>query len=841
VTPADEPSPPAPALPRFRRWVEDAPVAAYACDRDGRVLAFNPAAAALWGTEPDGREQERYSGPVRLVMADGHSSAPEHDWLLEAVHSHRARVQAEVRLARRDGAVIVAELHVRALDREPGEPQCSGIALFDVTQRARREALHLEHARLLEGIAAGAPLLECLENVAHALARLVPGALCGVILADEARTQLTVVSSTPLPASFVAALNSLHGEALFAACGLDRLSRAPWSYNDLADARVAPTPWRDLWLAHGLRATLTVPIMLADGPAIAACFLAFAAPHEFDGRERQLAATAAHIAGTAIVRDEVQRSMRRVQRQLEDRLEKDQQLHRLGLALTADCAGQAWQERLAAAAADLVDATAATLHLVEEDTGKLSLAASAGRVPEHADASAEHATPGFEAAGSRSGTCGASGSVPHARHAMAIEDGGGITLGQLTVFWPEPRTLSGHEQHLLELVARHASNVVLRCRSEASLRDSQRSKDQFLAQLAHELRNPLAPIRNATQLLRRREGDWPEIAWCRGLIDRQVHHLTRLIDDLLDVSRISRNRLVLRRARVGLDDILRAAVETTRSQFEHKQQQLEASWPSSAARLDADAVRLTQVFINLLTNASKYTEPGGRIQLQVRTTDQDAEVSVSDTGVGLSATALSRIFDLFYQVDRTLERSQGGLGIGLSLVKRLVELHGGTVGAASEGPGRGSRFSVRLPLSTAEPSVADADADAAPGPVPDRDSRRILVVDDNPEITDSLARVLRQIGHDVWTASDGVQGLALAQQVQPDAVVLDLSMPHMDGYEACRRIRASAWGKGLLLVAVTARGQEEDRVRSMDCGFDVHLTKPADPEQIARLVKALGA
>lgn len=839
MTPA-EALPLDPPSPRYRRWVEVAPTAAYTCDRDGRVLAFNAEAVELWGAEPRGGEQERYCGPVRLVMADGHSRAPELEWLAESVRTHRPRAHGEARLVRQDGSIITAEFHIRGVDDTPGEPLWSGIALFDVTQRTRMEALHLEHARLLESIATGAPLLDCLENVSRVLARLIPGALAGVFLANEDRTELTVVSSAPLAASFVTGLNALRGEELFAACGLDRLSRMPRSYSDLRDPRVPPGPWRDLWLTHDLRSTLTVPILLADGPAVAACFLAFASPHEFDTCERQLAATGAHIAGTAIARDQLQRSMHRVQRQLEERLDESLKLHHATISLTADCRDDAWQARLTKAATELVGADVATLHLVEEDSRRMTLVAVAGATREHVSAwQLDDAVPSNAAKTRHQCRADGPGRTMQSTYAAPLQAPDGELLGLLTVHWRDRRVSPEQEPPTLVVLAQHATNLVRRCRAEASLVASQRSKDEFLAQLAHELRNPLAPIRNASQLLRRRESEWPEVSWCRDIIDRQVTHLTRLIDDLLDVSRIGQDRLTLRRSRLLLDDVLRAAIETTRTQFEQKEQQLVAATPSAPIWLDGDSVRLTQVFINLLTNASKYTEPGGRIDLEKRTTQGHVEVIVRDTGVGLSPAALARIFELFYQVDRTLERAQGGLGIGLSLVKRLVELHGGTVLAESDGPGRGSRFTVRLPL--AGPPAAAGDTEGPAEPVSDRESRRILVVDDNPEIADSLSRVLRNLGHDVWTAPDGAQGVAMAQQVQPDAVILDLSMPHMDGYEACRRIRATEWGKHALLVAVTAHGFIEDRLRGVDSGFDFHLTKPADPDQIARLIKALSA
>jgi PAS domain S-box-containing protein len=370
-------------------------------------------------------------------------------------------------------------------------------------------------------------------------------------------------------------------------------------------------------------------------------------------------------------------------------------------------------------------------------------------------------------------------------------------------------------------------DITDRRRYEESLRDADRRKDEFLATLAHELRNPLAPIRNGLQLIKLAGNKSEAVEQARGMMERQLTQMVRLIDDLLDVSRITRGRLQLRRERVELASVVQSAVEGSRPLMEASAHDLTIRLPPEPVLLDADPTRLAQVFANLLTNAAKYTEKGGRIWLTAERGAGEIAVSVKDTGIGIAAEHLPRLFEMFSQVKSALERSQGGLGIGLSLVKGLVEMHGGSVEARSEGHGKGSEFIVRLPLAggTAGPenrqSVSGEGVAARPG-------RRILVADDNRDTADSLAMMLRLEGHEVHAVHDGQEAVEAAGWFRPDVALLDIGMPRMNGLEACRHIREQPWGKNMVLVAITGWGQEEDKRRATEAGFNHHLTKPAD-------------
>ncbi len=370
--------------------------------------------------------------------------------------------------------------------------------------------------------------------------------------------------------------------------------------------------------------------------------------------------------------------------------------------------------------------------------------------------------------------------------------------------------------------------------AEQALQAADRHKNEFLATLAHELRNPLAPLRNGLQIIRLRGGDDSDVNSARAMMERQLGHMVRLVDDLLDVSRISRGKIELRNTPVLLTAIVQQAVETSRPAMERAGHQLSIHVPSEPIILNADLTRMTQVFANLLNNAAKFTEPGGHIALTAERHGSEVEVRVRDNGVGISAEMLDKVFDVFTQADPSLDRSQGGLGIGLSLVRGLVELHGGTVEARSEGRGAGSEFVVRLPVPLAIPG------DQPAGSAQDRPTvrRRILVVDDNRDSAISLAMMLDIMGNETRTAHDGLEALNIGAAFQPDVVLLDIGMPKLNGYEAARRIRSESWGRGALLVAVTGWGQEEDRLRSHEAGFDHHAVKPIEPAVLLRLLNA---
>ena len=375
--------------------------------------------------------------------------------------------------------------------------------------------------------------------------------------------------------------------------------------------------------------------------------------------------------------------------------------------------------------------------------------------------------------------------------------------------------------------------IVRSKQAEESLQDSNQRKDEFLAMLSHELRNPLAPIRNAVEVIRRVGSGEPMLAMARDIIDRQAGHLARLVDELLDVSRISQGKIALRKESVELGRIVSQSVETARPLIDQRGQKLVLDMPPGQVWLSADPARLAQVLANLLHNACKYTPEGGRIDLSVGATQGEAKILVRDNGSGIDPQLLPHVFDLFVQGERSLDRSQGGLGVGLTLVKRLVDMHGGRVEASSGGVGKGALFTVTLPCI----SGVRNDSVGAPSPAPAPDDvgiygRRVLVVDDNVDAAESTAAFLRLEGHEVKTVSDGPQALASLKVFDPHVIVLDIGLPGLDGFEVARRLRARGDTSHALLIAVTGYGQREDRLRASDAGFDYYFVKPTDPREI---------
>ena len=369
--------------------------------------------------------------------------------------------------------------------------------------------------------------------------------------------------------------------------------------------------------------------------------------------------------------------------------------------------------------------------------------------------------------------------------------------------------------------------------ANAMLKHADRRKDEFLAVLSHELRNPLAPIRTAAHLLDSPHLPASDLLWARTVIQRQVRHMSALLDDLLDIARITRGRLELKVRRVSLKSVVDAAVEAARPLIDRNDHSLVVSLPENDVTLDADPLRLSQILSNLLTNAAKYTDAGGHIELSARLQDGQLTLSVKDDGIGLSPAALSSIFTMFAQVDGSAGRSEGGLGIGLALVKGLVTLHGGTVRACSEGEGRGSEFIVEMPVAA---SREDAVAPRGPGATTPVGSRRVLVADDNRDAADTLGLLLELYGHEVRIAHSGIAALEVAQSFRPNVALLDIAMPDLSGYEVARNLRVAASCPGIVLIALTGYGQDGDKERAQQAGFDHHLTKPVDPSKLEALI-----
>ncbi|HYX23421.1 MAG TPA: ATP-binding protein [Thermoanaerobaculia bacterium] len=398
------------------------------------------------------------------------------------------------------------------------------------------------------------------------------------------------------------------------------------------------------------------------------------------------------------------------------------------------------------------------------------------------------------------------------------------------------------ERDLLEERVQERTAELTRLEQELRLKVEElaaadRRKDEFLATLAHELRNPLAPLRHALQLLRLAEDDPNLRRKASGVMERQLAQMVRLIDDLLDVSRITRNKLQLRKERVELATAVQSALEAVRPLVETAGHEVTVALPPEPVHLDADLTRLTQIFTNLLNNAVKYTEAGGHIRLAAERQGGEAVVSIHDSGIGISAEHLPHLFEMFSQVAPALERSTGGLGIGLALVRGLVELHGGSVAAHSAGLGQGSELVVRLPVA-----VAPAPAPSQPGAEPRSPSgarRRILIADDNPDSVEVLSLVLEHAGYEVRTAHDGLEAVRAAATFRPEVALLDIGMPGLNGYEAAQRIREQSGGWDMVLVAITGWGQEGDKRRAREAGFDHHLTKPVDPADLQKLLASV--
>ncbi len=395
-----------------------------------------------------------------------------------------------------------------------------------------------------------------------------------------------------------------------------------------------------------------------------------------------------------------------------------------------------------------------------------------------------------------------------------------------------------HQRDELEIRAEENAILLAESRQYAeALKEADYRKDEFLATLAHELRNPLAPIRNGLQILRMApENDSREV---RDIMDRQLSHLVRLIDDLLDVSRVSQGKIDLRKAQVTVQDVIQSAVEASEPLITAGKHSLTIDVPEAPIWLEGDLTRLSQVISNLLNNAAKYTPDGGRIQLSVEIdADQNVSIAIADNGLGIPEDMLTGVFELFRQVERNIESAQGGLGIGLALVLRLVEMHGGTIQAHSEGANKGSVFTVRLPVSSAGDQKSDL-REQAPQPEGKVEPLRVLVVDDNIPSAQTTGWMLELIGHESTLAHDGLEALESARRLKPDVIVLDIGLPGMNGYDVCRELRKDALFKDTIMIAQTGWGQERDRQKAREAGFNHHLVKPVDFEVFSGLLSTL--
>ena len=422
-------------------------------------------------------------------------------------------------------------------------------------------------------------------------------------------------------------------------------------------------------------------------------------------------------------------------------------------------------------------------------------------------------------------------------HSTPLITRSGKIVGVLSTHFRRPHRPSDREFHLIDLCTRQAVDFIENAQLYAQLRDADRRKDEFLATLAHELRNPLAPISNALHILRLSGELPPGTERVRDIMERQVNHLVRLVEDLLEVSRVTSGKIALRKERVELARVVENAVDTSRPLIEAAGHQLAIAISPDLITLDADPVRLAQIIANLLNNAAKYTQSGGQIWLTAQYIDNEVLISVRDNGMGIPSHMLPRVFEMFAQVNPTIKRAQGGLGIGLTLAKNLVQMHGGQIEAHSEGLGKGSEFIVRLPLAAT--TITPPTSPSPPSFITPLSRHRILVVDDTHAAVYMLGKLLEVLGQEVYTANSAHSALETAAAKRPEVVISDIAMPNMDGYELAHRLRQLPDMQDAVLVALTGYGQDADRHRALESGFDQHLVKPVGLEALQKLLASL--
>lgn len=795
----------------FWRLLDTLPVAAYTCDRDGLITYFNPAAEKLWGRTPRLNDPgDRYCGSFRFYSADdGSPLAPADSGMARALRTGKGYNREEVIIERADGSRVTALAHANPVHDSSGNLQGAVSVLVDVSDRKRAEEVQAQLAAIVES-----------SDDA-----IISKTLDGVIVSwNQSATRLygySVEEAIGAPIAMIVPADRREEEKLI----LERLRRGE-RVDHIETVRVDKAGRR-------LNVSLTVsPVRDSSGRIVGA----------------------SKVARDITARREADGAILALRDQLALQLADLRRLHDMSSRLCTTLELQPILEEILRTAVAVEGTDMGLLSLWEPDAVCLQVGASLGF-----GAVFLSQISGVPAG---VGACGLSfqerrrvvvedvesdptvGPLRDAMSAAGIKSihctplitRSGESVGVLSLHFRWHHKPSDREMNVIDLCARQAVDFIENARLYAELRESDRRKDEFLATLAHELRNPLAPISNALQILSMSGNLTPTVEGVRSIMERQVKHLVRLVDDLLEISRITRGKIDLRRELVPLGLIIESAVETSRPLINEAKHQLTISLPAESLVVHADPVRLAQVFSNLLNNAAKYTDDGGKIWLTVRRDGAEAIVTVRDNGLGIPAEMQSRVFDIFSQVDHTRGRSQGGLGIGLSLAKRLVELHDATIDMHSAGRGRGTEFAVRLPLVTDAPEVIVSDPVVPNAALP---PRKIVIVDDTRAAAHVLCKLLQAMGQQVHTATTAAAGVELIRAERPDIVISDIAMPEVDGYELARRLRRDDEFKGVTLVALTGYGQASDRRQTRAAGFDFHLVKPVSLDDLQSLLAAL--
>ena len=760
----------------------------------------------------------------------------------------------EARMRCRDGTVryVLVNSNVHWVDGRFAHTRSSTV---DITDQKRGESLLREHNRLLELIVRGLSEQECMLAVCDAVGRLSTGTRAIILLTDPARHHFAEVIAPGFDESLELALLATSVKDRAAGAWLDAFrGRMSVTLPDVAADPSGPSPFRTLCLANGILGWHAAPVRGRDDLPVGVVLLCFDLPREPNAWKLRIAEFATNTAGVVLERERAREALSENERRLAEEAQALARLHASSVRLWAASSVAEGLEAMIDAVMELMGTDMGNFQLMDRERGKLVMAVHRGFGPGYLETFSEVAP----------GDASACGRALRSRDRVIIEDveadaayapylgvaratgyrsvvatpligRDGIPLGVVSTHTVMPHRPDEQALRRLDVFIRLAVDFIERVGAETRLREADRRKDEFLATLAHELRNPLAPMRNALALMKQTD-DPAHAVHARETMDRQLDHMVRLIDDLLDVGRITRDKLELRRERVDLSRIIRDAVEASHPLFDEAGQVLEVVLPVDPVFLDADPARMAQVFGNLLTNASKYTDHGGRIELIAERIGEQAVVRVRDNGIGIPPHLVDSIFEMFSQVDQSFERTRGGLGIGLTLARRLVMLHQGSITVRSNGHGAGTTFEVRLPALSAP--AFPAARPAQPGPAGPVEPRRILVVDDNRDAAVTLAMLLRIEGHVTEVAYDGIEARDKALAWKPDVMILDLGLPGMNGYEVCRAVREGSNGHQVFMVALTGWGQESDQQRSAEAGFHVHLVKPVAPGQLREILGA---
>jgi PAS domain S-box-containing protein len=796
----------------FRRLLERLPAGAYMCDRDGLITYFNEQAATLWGRKPQiGDPIDRFCGSFKLYSFDGSPIQHQDCWMAKALQTGQDFTGQEIVIERPDGTRRNALAHASPLRDETGQIVGAVNVLVDITDRDRAE----QTQRLL------ASIVESSDDA------IVSKSLTGIIRSWNSGAQ-RLFGYTPeevigKPITIIIPPERQHEEESI----LTRLRRGE-RVDHYDTIRVTKDGRR-------LDISLTIsPIRDANGKVVAI----------------------SKVARDITAKKQAEQVLMLLKDELVSQLADLRRLHDMSTRLSKTLDLKVILDETLRTATAIENTDMGMISLADPEAGGLQLTTSLGFEPDFLSL-VQRSASGFGAVGvcyaeKRRVVVEDSEIDPifdeyrdaarlagfRAVHSTPLITRTGRLIGVLSTHFRSPRKPTDRAMHLVDLCARHAVEFIESARLYAELQSSNRSKDEFLAVLAHELRNPLAPIRNSLHILRLSGELTPAGEKIQDVMERQVDHLVRMVDDLLEVSRISRGKIELRRQPIELATAILNAVETSRPLIDEAGHQLAISIPPQPLTLNADSVRLSQIIANLLNNSAKYTDPGGQIWLAAQPENDEVVISIRDTGIGIPRDKLNHVFDMFAQIQPAGRRTTGGLGIGLTLVKRLTEMHGGRVEVSSNGPGQGSEFTIRLPLEKSLPEPPPAAEPRLPDPRTALAGRRILVVDDNQDAADSLGLFLKFMGAAVHVAYDGTSALESLPTFRPEIVLLDVGMPVLDGFEVARRMRQLPEGQNILLIAVTGWGQEDDRRRTADAGFDQHLVKPVDPVMLQNLLAA---